>query len=1076
MIDFNRYKHHLIDYLRIHGIECELGQVRSCPWHEDSKPSFSVFTGNDGYPAFNCFGCGRAGDIYNAVEFCEGETDRARQFEIIERRFGGGSRTFTPAPKPKQPAFTPDPDALEKLTAWLESNHKANEYIRGYFDQRALLKSGGKEYHYPTELFPELLSYFYWWPGRNAAERALGKSVLFAAGIPWNKDDEKEEMQKRRLAWYHAGILAKSPEGFKLFFIADGKSQQRNPRAGVSYFPIPGELPQGESVVLMEGEIDAVMCRAAGIPNTFSMGGKSGLTKDRIAKYIVPKKLDEIILFADNDADGGGQKKFGLLPITPQDHIRETVPDNLRKMGYDGAIRLTVLPDGCGFKDPDDAIRNGRADLVRQAIATAQDYIPPEKTTAETEKKPRLKLDVSNMTEWECVPVKFLRSFLNKIPYGDLRAEDATRAAIAAAKSCKKKELDAAAVVIANWSKNEIVESEIKELAKKDGTPFDLLDIGSRYGLSDYRLNRLKEILVPAAEIVDGIGHLNTILPIDYDALIETEAFRRFVKNCDHAFSSYALAEALKGKLLYIDHEESNYVFTGNYWTRIPSIATEAHAALVNALCAYLAKNPDQKKLVADCIKTLGSNSFRQKLANDLNKKEAQFYHDEKKQPILFDSYPVRETITLLDGVLDFSGDKIVFRKGKPEEYRLVPLPYTVRQIRQAAHPETFLRAIDLDFDEPSKETLEKNPQRTKDTFLYALSLIPSRNVAKNYVIFMTGTGGAGKSTIMTVINDVFGYENVAQLNAKVLISNKKNFDNENGPSPEIAELEGKMLAVTMEIPEDGKLNSDQLKRLTGGDLISARQLRQGLHKFRPTAQIAIVGNSLPAFYKHDSGIIRRLLVFHFNVEHAKRARSKEHKARYKGIPSDSAKLVEQIRAEAPGIIRLLAEKYIELKRDHDLNIPTSQECENAKSQYIEAQNKETDEFYEQCVKFTPGDDNAFIFATDMYHCYLNFKGYQEGSAEALKQKQFTFYLKKDHPELCGGNWCQRRRDGGKPEWGFKFVSFTDEGKEYLQPESASGLPFAPPPQPEMPLDDPFAAPPEYPPPTDEDGNEIDIY
>lgn len=1074
-MDFNRYKHHLLDYLRIHGIEADIGQVRSCPWHEDSTPSFSVFTGDDGYPAFNCFGCGRAGDIYNAVEFCEGETDRKRQFEIIERRFGGGARTFTPAPKPKPPAFAPDKDALAKLTAWLESNPKADEYIRGYFDQRALAKSDGKLYHYPAELFPALATHFYWWPGKNAAESALGKRTLFAAGVPYRREDEKLPEDRRRVAWYHAGLLAKSPEGFKLFFMDGTESRKMNPRAGVSYFPIPGEIPHGGSVVLMEGEIDAIMCRAAGIADTFSMGGKGGLTKDRIAKYIAPKKLAEIILFADNDADGGSQKKFGLLPITPQDHIRETVPENLRKMGYDGAIRLTVLPDGCGFKDPDDAIRNGRADLVREAIANATEYIAPEKT-ADQPPKTRTQTNFRDLTEWEQVPAKFLRSFLKKIKYDELTQEEKERAVRAAAKACKD---ESAPLDISAWTESEFTAKKINELKKEDGTPFDLIDIGSQHGATPYLVARLEEILVPAAEILNAIDPIPTILPIDYETLADTKEFGSFLRYCDHAFASYALARALKGKLIYIDHEEANYVYTGNYWTRIPSIATEAHAALINTLLCYLRKNPKEKKAVLDCIKTIGSNSFRQKLSNDLNKKEAQFYHDEKKQPILFDSYPVRETITLLDGVLDFSGDTLKFRKGKPEEYRLVPLPYTVRQIRQAAQPETFLRAIDLDFDEPSKETLERNPQRTKDTFLYALSLIPSRNVAKNYVIFMTGTGGAGKSTIMTAINDVFGYENIAQLNAKVLISNKKSFDNENGPSPEIAELEGKMLAVTMEIPEDGKLNSDQLKRLTGGDLISARQLRQGLHKFRPTAQIAIVGNSLPAFYKHDSGIIRRLLVFHFNVEHAKRARSKEHKTRYKGIPSDSAKLVEQIRAEAPGIIRLLAEKYIELKRDHDLNIPTSQECENAKSQYIEAQNKETDEFYEQCVKFTPGDDNAFIFANDMYHCYLNFKGYQEGSAEALKQKQFTFYLKKDHPELCGGNWCQRRRNGSKPEWGFKFVSFTDEGKEYLQTEPESALPFAPPPQSEMPLDDPFAAPtrpPEYPPPTDEDGNEIDIY
>lgn len=1074
MIDFNRYKHRLLDYLRIHGIDAEIDQVRSCPWHEDSTPSFSVFTGKDGYPAFNCFGCGRAGDIYNAVEFCEGETDRKRQFEIIERRFGG-ARTFTPAPKPKPPAFTPDPDALARLTAWLSSQDKAAEYIRGYFDQRALAKSGGKIYHYPAELFPALATHFYWWPGKNAAEKSLGKRTLFAAGVPYRREDEKLPEEQRRIAWYHAGVLAKSPEGFKLLFIDGTESRKMNPRAGASYFPIPGELPEGGSVVLLEGEIDAIMCRAAGIENTFSMGGKGGLTKDRIQKYIVPKNLDEIILFADNDKDGGSQKKFGLLPITPQDHIRETVPENLRKMGYAGAIKVTVLPDGCGFKDPDDAIRNGRADLVREAIANATDYIAPENQQAGATKT-RTRTNFRDLTEWEYVPAKFLRSFLKKIKYEELNEDEKKRAVTAAIKSCKD---DSAPIDIAAWTEQEFSERRIKEARKEDGSPFDLIDIGSRHGATPYLLARLEEILVPAAEILNAIDPIPTILPIDYETLAESKEFGAFLRYCDNAFASYVLAAALKGRLLYIDHEESNYVFTGNYWVRIPSIATEAHAALINTLLVYLRKNPKEKKTVLDCIKTIGSNAFRQKLANDLNKKEAQFYHDEKKSPVLFDSYPVRETLTLLDGVLDFSGDKIRFRKGKPEEYRLIPLPYTVRQIRQAANPDTFLRAIDLDFDPPKQEVLEKNPHLTKDTFLYALSLIPSRNVAKNYVIFMTGTGGAGKSTIMTAINDVFGYENIAQLNAKVLISNKKSFDNENGPSPEIAELEGKMLAVTMEIPEDGKLNSDQLKRLTGGDLISARQLRQGLHKFRPTAQIAIVGNSLPAFYKHDSGIIRRLLVFHFNIEHAKRARSKEHKERYKGIPSDSAQLLEQIRAEAPGIIRLLAEKYIELKQNHDLNIPTSQECENAKSQYIEAQNKETDEFYEQCVKFTPNDNDAFIFSNDMYRCYLNFKGYQEGSAEALKQKQFTFYLKKDHPELCGGNWCQRRRHGGsKPEWGFKFVSFTESGQEYLQTDPDSTLPYPAPPepqQPEMPLDDPFA-PSGYPPATDDDGNEIDIY
>ena len=129
--------------------------------------------------------------------------------------------------------------------------------------------------------------------------------------------------------------------------------------------------------------------------------------------------------------------------------------------------------------------------------------------------------------------------------------------------------------------------------------------------------------------------------------------FQSFLHFCDNAFAAYVLAKALKGNMLYIDTEEANFVFNGNYWVRVPSIATEAHAALTNALLVYLRKNPRDKKIVLDCIKTIGSNSFRQKLSNDLNKKQGYFYHDEKTAPILFDSHPVRETpFTILSGHL----------------------------------------------------------------------------------------------------------------------------------------------------------------------------------------------------------------------------------------------------------------------------------------------------------------------------------------------------------------------------------------------------------------------------------------
>lgn len=1152
-LPLEKYKNRLLDYLHMQGFDVEEGRLCSCPWHDDSTPSFNIYTDSQGYPAFKCFGCERKGDIYSAIGYCTGKAKVTEQFEEADKIFGTGDYTpaqYTPPPKKEKFTFTPDKEALAKLTQWLESLPNKDQNILSYFKQRIEYKTSGKASQYPLsqEQLNRLVTFFFWWPGKKATEQALGRALLFRAGVAyiktyndlpleekdtlaefpqvgrsnqmyferttetcwrWNNEDYKYERidgEPREIAWYHPGILAKSAEGFKLLYMNEKTfaSEKRNPRTGVSFFPIPSELPEEKPIVLMEGEIDAVLCQTCGIENAFSMGGLGNLSVPKIEKFILPKNIPEITLFADNDKAPKcqSQKAFGLMPYSEGDAIMETVPEKLIRAGFKGKIKVTSLPADCGFKDPDDAIRAGRFDLVQEAIANARDYEAFEKPekTKKTAKKP----DANDMvcTEWEAVPIKFLRSFLKKIKYENLDQDDALTFAAAAYNSCKDEDRINA---ILEWSGSGLLEDDIKDEAKKQKELFKkpmkvsehpLYEIAFRHGASKYLLDKLEEIMVPAAEILNMIEPIPTVFPVDYEKMIGTKNFIAFLHYCDHAFASYAVAAALKNRLLYISTEDANYVFIKNNWVFIPSIATEAHAILVNALLCYLRKNPREKKIVIDCLQTIGSNSFRQKLTNDLNHKEAQFYHDEKKNPILFDSYPVRETLTLKDGVLDFSGDKIKFRKGTPEEYRLSVLPYTCAEIKNATTPSFFLKALDLDFYEPTKEVLEKNPTRTKDTLLYYLSLIPSRNVSKNYSCFMTGPGGTGKSTLISAIEEVFTNECCAQLKSEVLVAKKKGFDNENGPSPEIAELEGKLVSITMELPEDGRLNADKLKRLTGSDMISARQLRRDLHKFRPTAQIVIVGNELPSFYKHDSGIIRRLLVFHFNVEHAKRMKSKDYRHLYKDLPSDSSKMVEMIKAEAPGIIKLLAEKYIELKTEHDLIIPTSQECENAKSQYIENQSKDTDEFYENCIKFTPNDDNSFIFSKDLYKCYLNYKGYQEGSSEALKQRNFIFYLKKDHQELGGANYTQKRRNAlSVPEWGFKFISFTDLGHEYLMKdsqgselgfesknqtthESSSATTYKSSPEPD---DDPFAGatppPPDSPDDDDDgDGDKYDIY
>lgn len=1095
-LPFDKYKNCLIPYLQHMGVDISHPGLIRCfhPQHDDKNPSCSV---NENL--FHCYVCGDkcSGDIYDAVEILTGETDKAKQFQEIDRIFGNGEAASlqaiekAPVKEIEKKDFVPNLEALQKFTEWLKNFPHYQEYVRSWFSKRATVSTGGKIKQYPGEILNKLVTYFLWFPGKSAALNALGSQLLLAAGVAYKKENGKIEdypsitqfpaigkdgqiyvdltkdtcyfwnggnyeqfkEDPRKIAWWSDGVVTITPNGYKLFYYAYDeeakreKSNKSNPRSVPFLFA--DELPkyEGKSIILVEGEMDALVCRACGIQNIFSIGGLNNFSKPKIRKLLIPANISEVIFFADKDPEDHkppfqSQKMFGLIPPTPDDGIKETLPEKLIAEGFTGTIKTTVLPDNFNYKDPDEAILNGHLDLVLDAINNAKKYTPREKPQPGTKMKTAAAAPKTDIIcpEWEPIPIKFFRSFLKKIPYDELSQEDKDKFIPAALLSCKDLE---ASQAISEWTKAELSLEDLADIRAKNKdclkdvdkiSNHPLYHIAVKHGASKYLLDRLEEILVPAAEILNMISPIPTVFPVDYEKLIETKNFKTFLHYCDHAFGSYTVAEALKNRLLYINTEEANYVFIENRWVFIPSIATESHSILLNALLCYLRKNPKDKKLVTNAIEKIGTTPFRRHLAFDLNHKEAQFYHDENKDPVLFDSQKIAETITLEDGVMDFSGDKIKFRKGTPEEFRLTYLPYTCKQIRNAANPEFFLKALDMDFDTPDEETLKQNPTLTKDTLLYYLSLLPSRNISKSYSCFMTGPGGTGKSTLLKSLEGIFTNNCFANLKASILIANKRSYDNDNGPTPELAELEGKMFSVTMELPEDGRLNSDQLKRLTGNDMISARKLRQGLHKFLPTAQVIIVGNELPSFYKHDSGIIRRLLVFHFNVEHLKRSKDAKYKELYKSVPSNPNELERQIISEAPGIIKLLAEKYIELKEKYNLNIPTSQECENAKSSYIAAQSKDTDEFYEACIKFTPNDSKSFIFSTDLYKCYLNFKGYQPGSAEALNQRRFIFYLKKDHHELQGDkiNVQQRRPGALMPEWGFRFISFTEKGLEFL--------------------------------------------
>ncbi|MBQ4026079.1 MAG: hypothetical protein II611_11925, partial [Treponema sp.] len=304
-----------------------------------------------------------------------------------------------------------------------------------------------------------------------------------------------------------------------------------------------------------------------------------------------------------------------------------------------------------------------------------------------------------------------------------------------------------------------------------------------------------------------------------------------------------------------------------------------------------------------------------------------------------------------------------------------------------------------------------------------------------------------GKSTLCSIIDAIYP-DNCTQLQNEILISVGKRFQSSNGPTPEIAKLEGKLIAFVQETPKDGRLNTNTFKLLTGGDKLSARFLNRDPHEFFPTAQILISSNNSPDFEHGDDAAIKRMIIFRFNIEHEKGL--KESKT-----PKE---FIEELRPEFPGIIKMLAEHYIELHTVFKGKIPMSTECVNEKNLYVQEQEKDTDRFVKLCIRYAFTDNDAFITSRDLYLIYLNLLGIQEGSKEAATQRQFTTWLKADYKEFRR-SYKQKRLDGSaNPEWGFEHIALTDYGKELLKqtpPAPSDQLGFdqsATPPD-----DDPFA-------------------
>ena len=164
--------------------------------------------------------------------------------------------------------------------------------------------------------------------------------------------------------------------------------------------------------------------------------------------------------------------------------------------------------------------------------------------------------------------------------------------------------------------------------------------------------------------------------------------FLQFLNTQGVRSAALTVASVLQGRLIYVECEKRWYFFNGHVWVREPDAPGAAYTILLNLMLKYLEKHFDKKSLINDLVKKLEGRRFRVELAQDLSGLKPDVF----RENVPFDGPQMRETLTLLDCVVDFSGKEIEYRKSRPEEYRREMLPYKETELRKAGYPEKYIK------------------------------------------------------------------------------------------------------------------------------------------------------------------------------------------------------------------------------------------------------------------------------------------------------------------------------------------------------------------------------------------------
>lgn len=336
-------------------------------------------------------------------------------------------------------------------------------------------------------------------------------------------------------------------------------------------------------------------------------------------------------------------------------------------------------------------------------------------------------------------------------------------------------------------------------------------------------------------------------------------------------------AEQWKDTVRYVRRERAWYVWDGTRWMRdYVGIVVELAKLTANSILGEALRTPDpdlKKALATHAIKTQSEPALRRMIELASSDPAIRLLGDE------FDRDPW--LLNTLSGTLDLRTGKL----HKPRPTDLITKTTAVAYDPKASAP-VWRKHLKRVLPDPE---VRRFLQRY---FGYACTAV----IREHMFLIAFGSGENGKSKTVEAVRFTLGqYAQTAPVD--VLLAKHR----DGAATSEIARLRN-MRLVTLHETEDGaRLQEARLKRLTGGDQITARHLYQENIEFDATAKLILSANHRPVIRGTDHAIWRRIGLVPFTVQ----------------IPKAEQDLAidEKLKAEAPGILAWLVRGCLEWQK-----------------------------------------------------------------------------------------------------------------------------------------------------------------